>query len=218
MIITRKAIPRRTVLRGLGASLALPLLDGMVPAARGDAQHRGGPDQALRRRLRPERDDDEPLDAEDRGRRLRVPDGHEAAGAVPPLRPGPVGHARRRQRGAARPLVDALPDRRAVEAGQRLRSAGRGLGGPDRRAHARAADAASPPWSWRSTGATSPGRATTASVAPTRTPFRGRTTRRRCRWRTTRASSSSGCSGIRGARIRPSAERVSARTPASSIR
>jgi hypothetical protein len=39
MIITRKAIPRRTVLRGLGAGLALPLLDAMVPplsaAARG---------------------------------------------------------------------------------------------------------------------------------------------------------------------------------------
>ena len=32
MIITKKAIPRRTVLRGLGASRALPLLDGMVPA------------------------------------------------------------------------------------------------------------------------------------------------------------------------------------------
>ena len=32
MIITRKAIPRRTMLRGIGASLALPLLDGMVPA------------------------------------------------------------------------------------------------------------------------------------------------------------------------------------------
>ena len=32
MMITRKAIPRRTVLRGLGASIALPLLDGMVPA------------------------------------------------------------------------------------------------------------------------------------------------------------------------------------------
>ena len=32
MIVTRKSIPRRTVLRGLGASLALPLLDGMVPA------------------------------------------------------------------------------------------------------------------------------------------------------------------------------------------
>jgi len=32
MIITQKAISRRTVLRGVGASLALPLLDGMVPA------------------------------------------------------------------------------------------------------------------------------------------------------------------------------------------
>ena len=35
MIITKKAIPRRTVLRGIGASLALPLLDGMVPAFAG---------------------------------------------------------------------------------------------------------------------------------------------------------------------------------------
>ena len=33
MIITRKAIPRRTMLRGIGAAVALPLLDGMVPAA-----------------------------------------------------------------------------------------------------------------------------------------------------------------------------------------
>ena len=32
MFITKKAIPRRVVLRGLGASLALPLLDSMVPA------------------------------------------------------------------------------------------------------------------------------------------------------------------------------------------
>ena len=32
MIITKRAIPRRTVLRGLGATLALPMLDGMVPA------------------------------------------------------------------------------------------------------------------------------------------------------------------------------------------
>jgi hypothetical protein len=32
MIITKKALPRRTILRGLGAALALPLLDGMVPA------------------------------------------------------------------------------------------------------------------------------------------------------------------------------------------
>ncbi len=32
MMITKKAIPRRTLLRGLGATVALPLLDGMVPA------------------------------------------------------------------------------------------------------------------------------------------------------------------------------------------
>src|SRR5438876_8804785 len=32
MIITKKALPRRTFLRGVGASLALPLLDAMVPA------------------------------------------------------------------------------------------------------------------------------------------------------------------------------------------
>ena len=32
MIITKKALPRRTFLRGVGATLALPLLDSMVPA------------------------------------------------------------------------------------------------------------------------------------------------------------------------------------------
>jgi hypothetical protein len=33
MIITKKSLPRRTFLRGMGASLALPLLDAMIPAA-----------------------------------------------------------------------------------------------------------------------------------------------------------------------------------------
>ena len=32
MIITKMHLSRRTLLRGLGASLALPLLDSMVPA------------------------------------------------------------------------------------------------------------------------------------------------------------------------------------------
>ena len=32
MIVTKTVIPRRTVLRGVGTALALPLLDGMVPA------------------------------------------------------------------------------------------------------------------------------------------------------------------------------------------
>ncbi len=33
MFITRKSLPRRTVLRGLGASIGLPFLESMVPAA-----------------------------------------------------------------------------------------------------------------------------------------------------------------------------------------
>ena len=31
--LTAKALPRRTVLRGLGATIALPFLDAMLPAA-----------------------------------------------------------------------------------------------------------------------------------------------------------------------------------------
>ena len=32
MMITRKALPRRTFLRGIGTAIALPFLDAMVPA------------------------------------------------------------------------------------------------------------------------------------------------------------------------------------------
>jgi len=38
IIITKKALPRRTFLRGVGATLALPLLDAMIPAATALAQ------------------------------------------------------------------------------------------------------------------------------------------------------------------------------------
>ena len=38
MVITRMSLPRRTMLRGLGATLALPLLDAMVPALTADAK------------------------------------------------------------------------------------------------------------------------------------------------------------------------------------
>ena len=37
MIAFQKSLPRRTVLRGLGATLGLPLLDSMVPAFRASA-------------------------------------------------------------------------------------------------------------------------------------------------------------------------------------
>ena len=35
MMIFKKAIPRRTFLKGIGTTLALPLLDAMVPALAG---------------------------------------------------------------------------------------------------------------------------------------------------------------------------------------
>jgi hypothetical protein len=37
MIVTRRALPRRTFLRGMGTALALPLLDAMVPALTAEA-------------------------------------------------------------------------------------------------------------------------------------------------------------------------------------
>jgi hypothetical protein len=37
-LLTRKSLPRRTVLRGLGAALALPMLDAMVPALQAQAK------------------------------------------------------------------------------------------------------------------------------------------------------------------------------------
>jgi hypothetical protein len=47
MIITKKFIPRRTFLRGVGAMLALPLLDAMVPAATALAKTAANPVRRL---------------------------------------------------------------------------------------------------------------------------------------------------------------------------
>src|SRR5881409_1478197 len=47
MIITKKAMPRRTFLRGMGATLALPLLEAMVPAATPLAKTAGNPVRRL---------------------------------------------------------------------------------------------------------------------------------------------------------------------------
>jgi len=38
MFITKKHIPRRTLLKGAGAAIALPLLDAMIPASTALAQ------------------------------------------------------------------------------------------------------------------------------------------------------------------------------------
>ena len=48
MIVTKKALPRRTFLRGLGASLSLPLLDAMVPSMTALADTPASPKQLQR--------------------------------------------------------------------------------------------------------------------------------------------------------------------------
>ena len=42
MYLTKKHLSRRTVLKGAGVALGLPLLDAMIPAATALAQHRRG--------------------------------------------------------------------------------------------------------------------------------------------------------------------------------
>src|SRR5262249_21346975 len=48
MMIFKKAIPRRTFLKGVGTTLALPLLDGMVPAFASSANMDAGGKSPLR--------------------------------------------------------------------------------------------------------------------------------------------------------------------------
>jgi hypothetical protein len=45
--LTRKHLPRRTVLRGLGVTVALPVLDAMIPAATALAQTAARPKPRL---------------------------------------------------------------------------------------------------------------------------------------------------------------------------
>ena len=82
MFITKKAISRRTVLRGIGTTLALPLLDGMVPAFTALARTAAQADHALRRDVRADGHGHGELDAEDDRRRLRADADHAAAGAA----------------------------------------------------------------------------------------------------------------------------------------
>ena len=63
MIITKLALPRRTFLRGVGATLALPMLDAMVPAF-GGLSAAAAPMPAARRRLHPDGVEHRRVDAE----------------------------------------------------------------------------------------------------------------------------------------------------------
>ena len=71
MFLTSKSLPRRTVLRGLGATLALPFLDAMTPAMALRVAARDEAGASVPRVLRAERHGDGVLVAERRGQRIR---------------------------------------------------------------------------------------------------------------------------------------------------
>ncbi len=64
MFVSMKALNRRTVLRGLGAAVALPFMDAMAPAL----QSCTGRAASLRNQLHTERPDHAAVHAEDGGR------------------------------------------------------------------------------------------------------------------------------------------------------
>ena len=82
MIITKKSLPRRTFLRGLGTTLALPLLDSMIPAL---SVARPPPKPAVRLGFvyHPVGMILDQLDSRHRRHRLRDHAHHEGARAVP---------------------------------------------------------------------------------------------------------------------------------------
>ena len=137
MMITRKAIPRRTMLRGLGATLALPLLDGMVPALTALQRTAARPVTRFGVMYVVERHDHAELDAGGRGRGVRADADAERAGAVPGSaagveRAGLRADARTPRR-RPRQGEHAVPHRR-VAADQRDLPRCRHLDGSDRRA------------------------------------------------------------------------------------
>ena len=103
-------------------------------------------------------------------------------------------------RSAAVFLSGAHPQKGIVHGGKTHRP---GAGRAHRAGHAAAVDRGRASRKWRSTAAP-------ATAARTTTPSRGRTTRCRCRWRTARRSCSSGCSAT--APTRRSGCRASSRT------
>ena len=67
MVITKMQLPRRTVLRGLGVGLALPLLDSMVPALTALSKTAAAPVRRFGVFYMPERDVDAVLVAQGGG-------------------------------------------------------------------------------------------------------------------------------------------------------
>ena len=147
--ITKKHLPRRTFLRGMGVTLALPLLDSMIPGEHAAGADRGAAEEPLLRHLRAARRDDGQVDAGDGRQRLRVHRDAEAAREAPrpperrqqPRAPAGRRQGLRRRRGS-RALGGGVPERRASGEGHRARRQDdrSGAGRAHRPGHAAAVD------------------------------------------------------------------------------
>ena len=83
MFITKMSLPRRTFLRGMGATVALPLLEAMVPALTATAKTAANPPRRFGAVYIPHGAIMDQWTPAARGRRLRVHADPEAARAVP---------------------------------------------------------------------------------------------------------------------------------------
>ena len=83
MFITKRSLSRRAVLKGMGATLTLPFLDAMVPAATALAKTAAQPGAPVRRRVRADGRAARLLDAADHGVRVRVHADPEADREIP---------------------------------------------------------------------------------------------------------------------------------------
>ena len=201
MFLTKKHLSRRTLLKGAGVSLALPLLDAMIPAATALSQTAAArklrmgffyiPHGAIMGNTSHGREDGQ-VDSQRRGRGLQAQSHHEVAGTLQELRdlvrkPEERGHGGRR----AQPRSRNLAERR--EAG---RQGARSQACP--RLWIRSLPATSVRarrcrrWNWlpRRRFRWLPAAALDATTAPrclSATPLR------RCRWNSIRARSSSSC-------------------------
>ena len=222
MFITKKHLSRRTLLRGAGATIALPLLDSMVPAGTALAQTAATPKSRLGCIYIPHGATMDKWTPATAGKDFEFSEILQAAravsrstcasSAISRTRSGAVdrrGHGRRRE---PRARGGGVPERRA--SGQRRP----GIPGRDHRSGR--CPACRPRYAAALHRALDRGAsdstAMRVSPAPTATRSRGNPRPCRCRWRTTRRSFSSGCSAT-AARTRNAASGAN-RPPACSTR
>ena len=139
-MITRKSLPRRTFLRGMGTAVALPFLDAMVPAFAAPAAGKAPVRMAFV--YVPNGIDMRNWNPDYEGKLRRAAAHPQAAGAVqgrhPAARQPDPQHRPRaaRWRGRSRPLLRQLPHRHPGQE-EHHRYQGRRFDGPDRRQQGR---------------------------------------------------------------------------------